>query len=579
MNYLRFVLILFACGSMSFGIAFAQEDTTNGGTVRGQIAELTPAQNPIENVEVKIIAQAQDGGKVWTTKTDADGNYKHAGLPAGRYLISISKDGYNKRIGKPVTVVEGGDHFVPLKMVPKGNIDQFFAVPVEKRMNIHAKQRIVSLLERVVESIDERYGLEETVVKEVHWAILNSVESTLEHGSGLDTFTRAVGAGSMSLLKMLVSHPGCKAAFAEHLSQAQLQDYLDFTEARQKRDQQVVARRLTMLIDKELSLTADQREKIAKVLRGAAWNEAFPISMSTLRISSQQAIHLVHYRLKVSLDVLLSEAQSKVWQGLINTNANRERAVFFVPKAEVKVEVENERADKRKVEVPDKKRAFIRREPAKHVNIEKEVKVVINEVIIDPPGRGQPWIELNAGTAASPEQMMEIAEAKLVAHTELLGALDERAARRLALVAKGVAQQYTEAQDKTHEAMDELWGDEGTNIDITDHPMYQQAIKDVLSEEAFAQYNTYQADREVWHQQVLRDLVVACMDTQLLLGDTQRETLETAASQLVPGPLKEEKPAEFMFFQLFPQTVDFEILTLWQQNEFKRVFGQIMWRR
>ncbi|MDE0324820.1 MAG: hypothetical protein OXN27_12975 [Candidatus Poribacteria bacterium] len=174
---------------------------------------------------------------------------------------------------------------------------------------------------------------------------------------------------------------------------------------------------------------------------------------------------------------------------------------------------------------------------------------------------------------------MEIAEAKLVAHTELLGTLDERAARRLALVAKGVAQQYTEAQDKTHDAMDELWGDEGTKIDITDHPMYQQAIKDVLSEEAFAQYSTYQAEREVWHQQVLRDVVVACMDTQLLLGDTQREALETAASQLIPGPLKEEKPAEFMFFQLFPQTVNFEILTLWQQNEFKRVFGPMMWRR
>ena len=588
MNYLRFVLILFACVSLSFGIASAQDDATNGGTVRGQIAELTPAQNPIENVEVKIIAQAQDGGnQVWTTKTDADGNYKHAGLPAGRYLISISKDGYNERIGKPVTVVEGGDHFVPLKMVPKGNIGQFFELPLEERMNIHAKQRIVSLLERVVESIDERYGLDETAVKEVHWAILNSVESTLEHRSGLDTFTRAVGAGSMSLLKMLVSHPGCKAAFAEHLSEAQLQDYLDFTEARQQRDQQVVARRLTMLIDKELSLTAEQREKIAKVLRGAAWNEAFPISMSTLQISSQQTIHLVHYRLKVSLDALLSEAQSKVWQKLVNTNANRERAVFFVPKAEVEVEVENEKVAKRKVEIPDKKRAFIRREPAKHVNIEKgvnvvinEINVVINEIAIDPPGRLQPWIELNpAGTAASPEQMMEIAEAKLVAHTELLGDLDERAARRLALVAKGVAQQYTEAQDKTHDAMDELWGDEGTNIDITDHPMYQQAIKDVLSEEAFAQYSTYQAEREVWHQQVLRDVVVACMDTQLLLGDTQRETLETAASQLIPGPLKEEKPAEFMFFQLFPQTVNFEILTLWQQNEFKRVFGPMMWRR
>ena len=571
MPRLNFMLIV-VCVSISLGIAFAQDDATNGGTVQGQITDITPAQNPIEGVEVKIVAQ--DGGKEWTTKTDADGNYKHAGLPAGRYSISISKDGYDERVGKPVTIVEGGNHFVPLKMAEKGNIKPFFEV--QPAVDIVAikqriKQQIGSLLQGMAESMGERYDLDEAVVKSLYQSMLNSIDGMLAQVDGLITFTTV----NVPLLKMLLSQPDCKAAFAEHLSEAQLQDYLDFTEARLKRNQQVVARRLTMLIDKELSLTADQREKIAKLLRGAAWNEAFPSSMSALRISSHQAIHLVPYRLKVSLEDLLSEAQSKVWQGLVNTNANRGRNVFFMPGAEVKVEVKNEKVDKRKVEVPDKKRPFIRKEGPEPVR----TKIVINEVMIDQPGRLPPWIELNAGTAASPEQMMEIAEAKLVAHTELLGALEERAARRLALVAKGVAQQYTEAQDKTHDAMDELWGDEETNIDITDHPMYQQAIKDVLSEEAFAQYSTYQAEREVWHQQVLRDLVVACMDTHLLLDDTQREVLETAASQLVPGPLKEEKPAEFMFFQLFPQTVDFEILTPWQQDEFKRVFGQIMWRR
>ena len=572
MPRLSFMLIVIACGSLSFGIAFAQDDAPNGGTVRGQITDITPAQNPIEGVEVKIVAQ--DGGKEWITKTDADGNYKHAGLPAGRYLISISKEGYDERVGKPVTIVNGGNHFVPLKMAEKGNIKPFFEV--QPAVDIAAikqriKQQIGSLLQGMAESMGERYNLDEAVVKSLYQSMLNSIDGMLAQVDGLITFTTV----NVPLLKMLLSQPDCKAAFAEHLSEAQLQDYLDFTEARLKRDQQVVARRLTMLIDKELSLTVDQREKIAKLLRGAAWNAAFPSSMSALRISSHQAIHLVPYRLKVSLEALLSEAQSKVWQGLVNTNANRVRNVFFMPGAEVKVEVKNEKVDKKKVEVPDKKRPLIRKKGPEPVKTE----IVINEVMIDQPGRLPPWIELNTSTAASPEQMMEIAKAKLVAHTELLGALDERAARRLALVAKGVAQQYTEAQDKTHDAMDELWGDEGTNIDITDHPMYQQAIKDVVSEEAFAQYSTYQAKREVWHQQVLRDLVVACMDTQLLLDDTQRKALETAASQLVPGPLKEEKPAEFMFFQLFPQTVDFEILTPWQQDEFKRVFGQIMWWR
>ena len=574
MTCLRFVLMVIACVGMSLGIAFAQDDAMKGGTVRGQITDVTPAQNPIEGVEVKIVAQ--NGGKEFITKTDAKGEYEHTGLPAGRYLISISKDGYDDRVGKPVTVVERGDHFVPLKTAQKGNIERFFEVqPVQQgKMDMVIKQRIKqqigSLLQGMAESMGERYNLDEAVVKSLYQSMLNSIDGMLAQVGGLSTFARV----NVPLLKMLLSQPDCKAAFTKHLSEAQLQDYLDFTEARQQRDQQAVARRLTMLIDKELSLTADQREKIAKLLRGAALNEGFPISMSTLRISSHQAIHLVPYRLKISLDGILSEAQSKVWQGLINTNANRERFIVNLAKAKVKDGVEDEKVDEGEIADPTKKRAFIRKKGVEPVKIEKKVEIVIDEIMVD-PRRMLPWIELNADTAKSQEQMMEITEAKLVAHTELLGPLDERAARRLALVTKGVAQQYTEARGETREAMNELWGDERTKVDITDHPLYQQTIKDVLSEEAFAEYSEYRAERETFHQQALRDLVVACMDTQLLLDDTQRETLETAASQLVPGPLKEEKPAEFMFFRLFPQTVNFEILTPWQQGEFERMFGPL----
>ena len=193
----------------------------------------------------------------------------------------------------------------------------------------------------------------------------------------------------------------------------------------------------------------------------------------------------------------------------------------------------------------NEKRPFIGMKAAKQVEIKKkEVNIVINALDM----REQ---QLNPDTPESQAQMMQIAEAKLVAHTELLGSLDARAARRLAIVAKGVAQQYIEAKDKTHQAMDELWGDGETKIDITDHPMYQRTIKDVLSEEAFAQYRAYQAEREAWYQQVLRDVIVACMDTQLLLGKTQREALETAASQLVPSPLKEKKSGSLCFSNFF----------------------------
>ena len=584
-----YFILLVACISVYAGGVFAQNEAANGGTLRGTITDVTPAQNPIEDVEIKIVAQ---DGTEHTTKTDANGEYEKAGIPAGRYLISIHKEGYNDRRGKPVTIVNGGDYFVPLKMAEKGNVKPFFELQpeeMERGIKQRIKQQIGSLLQGMAESMGVRYNLDEAVVKSLYQSMFNSIDRMLAQVDGLITFANADIA-----FKMLLSQPDCKAAFAEHLSEAQLQDYLDFIAARQRRDQEAVTRRITAALDRELSLTSDQREKVVRLLRGAVWNRASPSSMNVLGISSQNAVYLVHDRLTISLDNILSEAQSKVWHGLIETNTPKELVVFFNDAAKVGdifVEVE---AGKNEVPVvtlenPDeadeilvqadeivvqaeanKKRPFMRMKGVKHVEIKKEANIVINEIN---------WNEINTDTAESQAQMMQLAEAKLTAHTELLGSLDERAARRLALVTKGVAQQYIEAQGETPEARNELWGDEETNIDITEHPMYQQAIKDVLSEEAFAQYSASQAEREVWHQQVLRDLVVACMDTQLLLDDAQREVLEMAASQLVPGPLKEKKSAEFMFFQLFPQTVNFDILTHWQQGEFKRVFGPMMRRR
>ncbi len=119
MTRLSLALIFVAYTIISVGIVFAQ----HGGTVRGQIVDTTERQNPIEGVEVVIVAQ---DGTEFTTKTDANGDYEKSGVPAGRYLISIYKEGYGDRLGKPVTIVNGGDHFVPLKMTKKNTIMDFF---------------------------------------------------------------------------------------------------------------------------------------------------------------------------------------------------------------------------------------------------------------------------------------------------------------------------------------------------------------------------------------------------------------------------------------------------------------------
>ena len=119
---LSFVLMLIACAGMSISIVFAQGEGVNGGTVEGKITDTSSKQNPIEGVQVKIV---DIDGTEYEATTDENGDYERIGLPAGRYLISIYKEGYGDRLGQPVTVVNGGKHYVPIKMTQKSNIATF----------------------------------------------------------------------------------------------------------------------------------------------------------------------------------------------------------------------------------------------------------------------------------------------------------------------------------------------------------------------------------------------------------------------------------------------------------------------
>ena len=105
-------LILALCALSAIPMAaFAQAPTT--GTVRGKIVDTSEMQLPIQGVRVVIV---RANGSEHEVLTDNNGDYKIIGLTPGRYLLSIYKAGYGDRTGKPVTVVAGGDHYVPLKM-------------------------------------------------------------------------------------------------------------------------------------------------------------------------------------------------------------------------------------------------------------------------------------------------------------------------------------------------------------------------------------------------------------------------------------------------------------------------------
>jgi len=121
MKRLSLTLILASMLIIYGAAAFAQETTT--GTVRGTVVDTTTAQTPITEVRVLIVST---DGTEYETATNDIGEYEKSGLPRGRYLLSIYKDGFGDRTCKPVTVVAGGDHYVPLKMTRKDTIITFF---------------------------------------------------------------------------------------------------------------------------------------------------------------------------------------------------------------------------------------------------------------------------------------------------------------------------------------------------------------------------------------------------------------------------------------------------------------------
>lgn len=117
----RVTLILVACVVLYIAGTAAQESDTlrEKGTVHGYIIDTTPARLPIVGVRVQI-----DNGKghIFQTTSAETGEFIYRNIPAGDYLINIHKSGYQSRIGKPVSVTNGGVHYVPLTMNKKENI-------------------------------------------------------------------------------------------------------------------------------------------------------------------------------------------------------------------------------------------------------------------------------------------------------------------------------------------------------------------------------------------------------------------------------------------------------------------------
>ena len=127
MTRLNILTMFVMCVSSLFCISSANEldpDHDVSATIRGEIVDTTPEENPIEGVTVKIVNSSD--GTEYTVTTDKNGAYEKTGLHGGRYIIYAHKKGYGDRISKSKVVVYGGERFDRIKMHKKDNIVTFF---------------------------------------------------------------------------------------------------------------------------------------------------------------------------------------------------------------------------------------------------------------------------------------------------------------------------------------------------------------------------------------------------------------------------------------------------------------------
>ena len=110
----RLTLVLMAFAILYSGIAVPEDqDTLKGGTIIGVIKDTTLRENYLSGVRVVFV---NTDGAEFETQSDKDGHFERAGLPASQYTVNIYKPGYEDRLGKPVSVIDEGRHYVPLTM-------------------------------------------------------------------------------------------------------------------------------------------------------------------------------------------------------------------------------------------------------------------------------------------------------------------------------------------------------------------------------------------------------------------------------------------------------------------------------
>lgn len=545
------------------GIAYAEENAANGGNITGEIRDIK--QNPIIGVEVKIVSS---DGETFTVISDADGNYKFSNIPAGRYIGNYHKKGYGSRTGTAIVVDNGRNHVVQHIMHSTKDI-----------------QQIQLLVHHVTDNIEVLFDLDALEVKALRQSMHISLENVLEHDQNLMSMVLSSRhRNGAKILDALLTHSETKNTIAKHLNTQQLKDYIDFTKTRQKNAQQACIHFIAVLLEQSLSLSIEQKDRVIQLLIESKDADKQLTLENLISEPLQNIVNLINNKLKLSLDNILNQTQSELWKVML----------------QIYEEDRHEFGDVVGIEV---------------------LEAPMDEAI-EKPETQKKQLQVKSKEEIRESLLLQLAKTALTAHTERLGIQNEQDLRRLDLAAAGVAHQFVETQDiyinlrapfvedlsniimsvmassitredaikKLNTIAQDLQEKKTNNQEIVDvsdktvnplyhhtlnntffdrisyilnHPLYQQAIKDVLPEEAYTQYIEKETERIAFLQQASRELVVANIDIYLLLNENQRKHLETVAAQLTL-PIISNDGLTYMMIKLF-LSVATETWSPWQQ--------------
>lgn len=398
--------------------------------------------------------------------------------------------------------------------------------------------RLDAVLLHASAGIVQRYGLRETVSPRLFQALRKATETAVFDADKMREIRDQARVGNNGRLWLsILSLSACREVLGEHLDREKVEDYVAFTRRRAERETEAVAGQLAAWADRFLSLTPDQRRKVGEALASGPGKEWLS-SQALLRLSARGFTNFLT-RLRTdtaTLEGMLSPSQVRVWQ-LLSSETGEYR------------------------------------------------------------GR-------------------RIDGARLAAHTDLLGELDHRTAGRLALAAKGVVQLSLEGTGGPYDrsraereagflrTTTEIWGDvidgqltrrqaaeslqaarqllaeatddtggSGATLDIADHPLYQETIRNALSESAYQRYRGIHAERISSWEEATRALALACLDTRLLLSEGRRQRAERIAARL---PVDADLPAGVVFAEVLAKLDEVD-WNDWERETLEHIRQDLGW--